>query len=65
MGRFLVIIGGLISCTLLDFIVRPALFRMFGKKPAERHAARSAGVNRAFEELAKEYDRIDESNLAS
>jgi CzcA family heavy metal efflux pump len=31
-----VIIGGLISCTLLDFIVRPALFAMFGKTAAER-----------------------------
>jgi Cu/Ag efflux pump CusA len=31
-----VIIGGLISCTLLDFIVRPALFSVFGKKEAER-----------------------------
>ena len=29
-------IGGLTSCTLLEFLVRPALFRMFGLKAAER-----------------------------
>jgi Cu/Ag efflux pump CusA len=31
-----VIIGGLISSTLLDFIVRPVLFWKFGQKPAEQ-----------------------------
>lgn len=31
-----VIIGGLISCTLLDFVVRPVLFWKFGRQPAER-----------------------------
>ena len=31
-----VILGGLISCTLLDFFVRPALFWTFGRKAAER-----------------------------
>ena len=34
-----VIIGGLVSCTLLDFIVRPVLFWKFGRGPAERLAA--------------------------
>jgi len=33
-----VILGGLISCTLLDFFVRPALFWTFGRKAAERAA---------------------------
>jgi len=31
-----VILGGLISCTLLDFFVRPAMFWTFGRKAAER-----------------------------
>lgn len=35
-----VIIGGLISSTLLDFIVRPALFSLFGQKEAERLVAK-------------------------
>src|SRR5262249_13425732 len=32
-----VILGGLISSTLLDFLVHPALFWYFGRKQAERH----------------------------
>ena len=31
-----VILGGLISSTLLDFFVHPALFWLFGRKEAER-----------------------------
>jgi HME family heavy-metal exporter len=31
-----VILGGLISSTLLDFFVHPALFWCFGRKQAER-----------------------------
>jgi Cu/Ag efflux pump CusA len=31
-----VVIGGLISSTLLDFLVTPGLFWMFGRKEAER-----------------------------
>ena len=31
-----VIIGGLISSTLLEFLVRPALFSMFGMRAARR-----------------------------
>ncbi len=34
-----VIIGGLLATTLLDFLVRPGLFWMFGKKEADRLAA--------------------------
>ncbi|MFH2001582.1 MAG: efflux RND transporter permease subunit [Planctomycetota bacterium] len=49
-----VIIGGLISSTLLDFLVRPALFWVFGKKEAERLAAVRPSIDRASEEIAKE-----------
>ena len=37
-----VIIGGLVSSTLLDFFVHPALFWTFGRRHAERHVARAA-----------------------
>jgi Cu/Ag efflux pump CusA len=50
-----VIIGGLISSTLLDFLVRPALFWTFGKKESERLAALLPQRDRASEEIAKEY----------
>ena len=36
-----VILGGLISSTLLDFFVHPALFWCFGRKQAEQQMARS------------------------
>ncbi len=36
-----VIIGGLVSSTLLEFLVRPALFWTFGRKAAQRVIARS------------------------
>jgi HME family heavy-metal exporter len=32
-----VILGGLVSCTLLDFFVRPALFWKFGRNAAKKH----------------------------
>ncbi|MBI4881106.1 MAG: efflux RND transporter permease subunit [Planctomycetes bacterium] len=35
-----VIISGLVSCTLLEFIARPALFWLFGRREAEKVAAR-------------------------
>src|SRR5262245_57129102 len=34
-----VILGGLVSCTLLDFLVRPALFWRFGHGPVEHMLA--------------------------
>ncbi|MCK6474423.1 MAG: efflux RND transporter permease subunit [Planctomycetes bacterium] len=45
-----VIIGGLLSSTLLDFLVRPGLFWTFGRKEAER--------------LAKEYEPSEEDATA-
>ena len=35
----IVIVGGLLSSTILDIIVTPTLFYRFGKKSAEAHAA--------------------------
>jgi CzcA family heavy metal efflux pump len=39
-----VIVGGLISSTLLDFLVTPALFYRFGRKAAEHALARNAAA---------------------
>jgi CzcA family heavy metal efflux pump len=39
-----VIVGGLISSTLLDFLVTPALFYRFGRKAAERALQRNAAA---------------------
>ena len=39
-----VILGGLISSTLLDFFVHPALFWLFGRREAERLTGRDANV---------------------
>ena len=33
------ILGGLISSTLLDFFVHPALFWLFGRRAAERQSS--------------------------
>ena len=51
-----VIIGGLISSTLLDFLVRPAIFWTFGKKTAEHLAAIPEAPDKVSEELAKEIE---------
>ncbi|MBL8816926.1 MAG: efflux RND transporter permease subunit [Planctomyces sp.] len=44
-----VILGGVISSTLLDFFVHPALFWLFGRKAAE-HVVREASENIILEE---------------
>jgi CzcA family heavy metal efflux pump len=50
-----VIIGGLISSTLLDFLVRPALFSVLGRKAAERFVAAPRRKDRATEEMEEEF----------
>jgi len=55
-----VIIGGLISSTLLDFLVRPAIFWIFGKKAAEHVALVPESRDRAAEELSEELDENTE-----
>lgn len=52
-----IIIGGLISSTLLDFLVRPGLFWMFGKKDAEHLASEPSRRDEATEEMAQEFNR--------
>jgi hypothetical protein len=47
-----VIIGGLISSTLLDFLVTPAVFWSFGRKDAERLAAARHREDKAAQALA-------------
>jgi CzcA family heavy metal efflux pump len=39
-----VIVGGLVSSTLLDFLVTPAVFHAFGRKAAEQALARGASA---------------------
>ena len=46
-----VIIGGLLSCTILEFLVRPALFWKFGMKSAQR----------VTEEQLQEVNLVEES----
>ncbi len=49
-----VILGGLLSSTLLDLLVTPGLFLSLGRRAAERHAARREQQDGVEEELAKE-----------
>lgn len=50
-----VIIGGLISSTLLDFLFRPGMFWTFGRKDAERLAQEPHRPDVAAEEMAKQF----------
>lgn len=54
-----VIIGGLISSTLLDFLVHPAMFWTFGKRSAEHVIAIPERQDKASEELAQELETIN------
>jgi Cu/Ag efflux pump CusA len=49
-----VILGGLVSSTLLDLLVTPGLFLMLGRKAAERHRAHAHGRDRVEESLAED-----------
>ncbi len=46
-----VILGGLISSTLLDFFVHPALFWVFGRKQAEQHIHDKEGPDELDDEV--------------
>jgi len=48
-----VIIGGLLSSTILEFFVRPALFWRFGRRAGERIVKSSATEVELFEESAE------------
>lgn len=52
-----VIIGGLISSTLLDFFVTPGLFAAFGQKEAERLAQETELVSASAEETERSFLR--------
>jgi Cu/Ag efflux pump CusA len=49
-----VIVGGLLSSTLLDILVRPGLFLVFGRRAAMAHVAHRERRDRVAEELAEE-----------
>jgi Cu/Ag efflux pump CusA len=51
-----VILGGLVSSTLLDVLVTPGLFLALGRAAAERHVSRREHRDRVAEELAEELE---------
>lgn len=51
-----VIIGGLLSSTLLDFLVTPGLFWTFGRKDAERLAAAPRRADASMDAIAAEFE---------
>ncbi len=52
-----VIVGGLVSSTLLDVLFTPAVFWLFGRRPAEAHAARRDPGGDTTRRLAAELNR--------
>ncbi|WP_372364757.1 efflux RND transporter permease subunit [Candidatus Uabimicrobium sp. HlEnr_7] len=57
-----VIIGGLISSTILDFLVRPAIFWLFGKNAAETVTQIPEEFDAATEKLFSEFQSANGSN---
>ncbi len=51
-----VIIGGLVSTTLLDVLLTPGLFWTFGKKAAERVVAKSGGASPEMEAISMSFE---------
>lgn len=56
-----VIVGGIISSTLLDFFVHPALFWKFGRREAEHHIRESEGPD----ELDRDYGPSTNSKVST
>jgi Cu/Ag efflux pump CusA len=51
-----VIVGGLMSSTLLDVLITPGVFWLFGRKPAEAHAARREASDIDMHRMSFELD---------
>ena len=56
-----VVVGGLISSTLMEFIVRPALFWTYGREAAERALQRRIAKGDEFSEKAKQSESDTEN----
>jgi CzcA family heavy metal efflux pump len=56
-----VIAGGLVTSTLLDVLVTPAAFHLFGRRPAEAHARRESAADEAVERLARSFETTPSS----
>jgi len=60
-----VILGGLVSSTLLDLLVTPGLFWLLGRKAVERHRQHAPGRDRVEAELVEDLGLAPASVLAS
>lgn len=56
-----VIVGGLISSTLLDVLITPGVFWMFGQKAAEAHVTRPDTADAVTKRLASELEVLSPS----
>jgi Cu/Ag efflux pump CusA len=53
-----VILGGLVSSTLLDVVVTPAVFLRFGRRAAEKYLARRSSVREPVTASPATYDPL-------